>query len=141
MPILYQKYNNFGNSRSSRYIVSEHTICVLYVLLMSATIAMKFTNYASQIAIISIFIYFFPTTTSFFLLQEYAFLEETLPDRMTKSTLIVRRSEAKHFGAYNCTVINSFGVDSVEITLLPDSKYRFMQTLNFIHINYKDHFD
>ncbi|KOB76089.1 putative nephrin, partial [Operophtera brumata] len=43
---------------------------------------------------------------------------------MTKSTLIVRRSDTKHFGPYNCTVINSFGIDSVEITLLPDNYSR-----------------
>lgn len=54
--------------------------------------------------------------------QEYAFLEETHADRLTKSTLIIRRSESKHFGSYNCTVLNAYGVDSVEINLVPASK-------------------
>ncbi|XP_059045852.1 irregular chiasm C-roughest protein-like [Achroia grisella] len=52
--------------------------------------------------------------------QEYAFLEETLADSLTKSTLIIRKSEAKHFGKYNCTVTNEYGMDSVEINLVPD---------------------
>ncbi|KAG6463463.1 hypothetical protein O3G_MSEX013886 [Manduca sexta] len=51
--------------------------------------------------------------------QEYAFLEESLADRLTKSTLIIRRSEMKHFGSYNCTVINAYGLDSMEIRLIP----------------------
>ncbi|XP_052747765.1 irregular chiasm C-roughest protein-like [Galleria mellonella] len=52
--------------------------------------------------------------------QEYAFLEETLADSLTKSTLIIRKSEAKHFGKYNCTVTNEYGMDSIEINLVPD---------------------
>ncbi|XP_026743411.1 irregular chiasm C-roughest protein-like isoform X1 [Trichoplusia ni] len=55
--------------------------------------------------------------------QEYAFLEETHADRLTKSTLIIRRSESKHFGSYNCTVLNAYGVDSVEINLVPAKTY------------------
>ncbi|KAF9799001.1 hypothetical protein SFRURICE_011640, partial [Spodoptera frugiperda] len=51
--------------------------------------------------------------------QEYAFLEESLTDRLTKSTLIIRRSELKHFGPYNCTVVNIYGMDSIEINLVP----------------------
>ncbi|CAH2061857.1 unnamed protein product, partial [Iphiclides podalirius] len=52
--------------------------------------------------------------------HEYAFLEESLSDRMTKSTLIIRDSQAKHFGTYNCSVSNSYGTDSAEINLIPD---------------------
>ncbi|KAL0810397.1 hypothetical protein ABMA28_010542 [Loxostege sticticalis] len=52
--------------------------------------------------------------------QEYAFLEETLADRMTKSTLIIRKSESRHFGSYNCTVTNLYGMDSIEIKLVAD---------------------
>ncbi|CAG4974956.1 unnamed protein product [Colias eurytheme] len=52
--------------------------------------------------------------------QEYVFLEETLADRLTKSTLIIRDSQARHFGSYNCTVSNAYGVDSMQINLLPD---------------------
>ncbi|XP_038217258.1 irregular chiasm C-roughest protein-like isoform X2 [Zerene cesonia] len=52
--------------------------------------------------------------------QEYVFLEETLADRLTKSTLIIRDSQARHFGSYNCTVSNAYGVDSMQINLLAD---------------------
>lgn len=55
--------------------------------------------------------------------QEYAFLEESLADGMTKSTLVIRASEGKHFGYYNCTVLNSYGVDSIEINLVPDPSF------------------
>ncbi|XP_075987814.1 irregular chiasm C-roughest protein-like [Anticarsia gemmatalis] len=55
--------------------------------------------------------------------QEYAFLEETLTDRMTKSTLVIRASEARHFGRYNCTVVNFYGMDSIEISLIPDQSF------------------
>ncbi|KAJ0170541.1 hypothetical protein K1T71_013912 [Dendrolimus kikuchii] len=55
--------------------------------------------------------------------EEYAFLEESLAERLTKSTLVIRRSEAKHFGVYNCTVINLYGMDSVEIHLAPDKTF------------------
>ncbi|XP_026324430.1 irregular chiasm C-roughest protein-like [Hyposmocoma kahamanoa] len=52
--------------------------------------------------------------------QEYAFLEETLSDRITKSTLIIRESQERHFGTYNCSVTNVYGTDSVEIRLVAD---------------------
>ncbi|CAH2987446.1 unnamed protein product [Chilo suppressalis] len=52
--------------------------------------------------------------------QEYAFLEESLADHMTKSTLVIRKSESKHFGSYNCTVINTYGMESREIMLVAD---------------------
>ncbi|KAI8433734.1 hypothetical protein MSG28_015721 [Choristoneura fumiferana] len=52
--------------------------------------------------------------------QEYAFLEETLTDGKTKSTLIIRESEARHFGTYNCSVSNLYGSDNIEIKLVPD---------------------
>ncbi|XP_052742688.1 irregular chiasm C-roughest protein [Bicyclus anynana] len=52
--------------------------------------------------------------------QEYVFLEESLPDGLTKSTLIIRESQLKHFGSYNCTVSNAYGTDSVEINVVPD---------------------
>lgn len=32
-----------------------------------------------------------------------------------KSTLIIHDSRREHFGSYNCTVVNEYGVDSVEI--------------------------
>ncbi|CAG9789958.1 unnamed protein product [Diatraea saccharalis] len=52
--------------------------------------------------------------------QEYVFLEKTLADHMTKSTLVIRKSEARHFGSYNCTVINSYGMETIEIILVAD---------------------
>ncbi|XP_049882102.1 irregular chiasm C-roughest protein-like isoform X2 [Pectinophora gossypiella] len=55
--------------------------------------------------------------------QEYAFLEETLTDRMMKSTLIIRESQTRHFGTYNCSVSNLYGTDSIEIRLLPDKTF------------------
>ncbi|KAJ2943109.1 hypothetical protein O0L34_g18799 [Tuta absoluta] len=55
--------------------------------------------------------------------QEYAFLEETLTERLMKSTLIVRESQARHFGTYNCSVTNLYGTDSVEIHLVPDKTF------------------
>lgn len=39
-----------------------------------------------------------------------------------KSTLLIHESESRHFGAYNCSVINSYGMDSVEIVLKAQSK-------------------
>lgn len=55
-------------------------------------------------------------------LQEYVFLEESLADGMTKSTLVIRKSQTQHFGSYNCTVSNAYGSDSFEINVIPDSK-------------------
>ncbi|CAG5025008.1 unnamed protein product, partial [Parnassius apollo] len=55
--------------------------------------------------------------------HEYTFLEETLTDRMTKSTLIIHESQSKHFGTYNCSVSNSYGTDSIEIQLIPDKSF------------------
>ncbi|CRK89536.1 CLUMA_CG003280, isoform A [Clunio marinus] len=40
-----------------------------------------------------------------------------------KSTLIIRKSSAKHFSRYNCTVINDCGYDIQEIELNGESKY------------------
>lgn len=48
---------------------------------------------------------------------DYSILEETLPDGI-KSTLIIRESQSKHFGSYNCTVVNEHGNDILEIELL-----------------------
>lgn len=40
-----------------------------------------------------------------------------------KSTLIIRDSQSYHYGKYNCTVVNDYGNDVLEITLQPQSKY------------------
>ncbi|KPJ17600.1 Irregular chiasm C-roughest protein [Papilio machaon] len=58
--------------------------------------------------------------------HEYAFLEETLTDRTSKSTLIIRESQSKHFGTYNCSVSNSYGTDTVEINLIPDKSFNLL---------------
>lgn len=62
-------------------------------------------------------------TADVFFVQDYVFLEESLADGLTKSTLVIRKSEAKHFGPYNCTASNAYGSDSAEIILIPDSEY------------------
>lgn len=47
---------------------------------------------------------------------DYTVLEEIKTFGM-KSTLIIRDSDTKHFGRYNCSVTNSYGQDNVEIVL------------------------
>lgn len=54
--------------------------------------------------------------------QDYSILEDFLPDGI-KSTLIIRESQGKHFGMYNCSVSNPYGADVVEINLMPQSKF------------------
>lgn len=49
--------------------------------------------------------------------SEYTILEEPLPEGI-KSTLVIRESQSKHFGAYNCTVVNEHGNDVLEIELM-----------------------
>lgn len=44
-------------------------------------------------------------------------LEDPLPEGV-KSTLIIRESQSKHFGRYNCTVVNDYGSDFMEIDLI-----------------------
>jgi len=39
-----------------------------------------------------------------------------------KSTLLIRQSTLRHFGRYNCTVINDYGYDILEIELNGESK-------------------
>lgn len=53
--------------------------------------------------------------------DEFKIQEETLPYGV-KSTLVIERSVAKHFGRYNCTVINDYGSDLLEIELNGESK-------------------
>lgn len=47
---------------------------------------------------------------------DYTVLEEITTFGM-KSTLVVRDSDTKHFGRYNCSVTNDYGHDNVEIVL------------------------
>lgn len=48
---------------------------------------------------------------------DYSIIEEPLPEGI-KSILIIRESQTKHFGSYNCTVVNEHGNDILEIELL-----------------------
>ncbi|KAH8409132.1 hypothetical protein KR009_008502 [Drosophila setifemur] len=47
----------------------------------------------------------------------YIFEEHHLPEGV-RAALIIRDSKASHFGRYNCTVMNSYGGDSLVITLV-----------------------
>lgn len=49
--------------------------------------------------------------------SDYTILEEPLPEGV-KSTLVIRDSQSKHFGSYNCTVVNEHGNDILEIELM-----------------------
>lgn len=49
--------------------------------------------------------------------NNFSVLEEQLPEGV-KSTLVIRESQAKHFGRYNCTVVNDYGSDFLEIDLI-----------------------
>lgn len=53
--------------------------------------------------------------------QDYSILEDPTPEGI-KSTLIIRESQEKHFGMYNCSVTNPYGSDVVEINLMQQSK-------------------
>ncbi|KAL7029347.1 hypothetical protein ACKWTF_006201 [Chironomus riparius] len=54
--------------------------------------------------------------------NEFQIQEDILPFGI-KSTLIIKRSELKHFGHYNCTVINDYDKDIVDIELNAENKY------------------
>lgn len=62
--------------------------------------------------------------------QDYSILEDPLPEGI-KSTLIIRESQSKHFGRYNCTVVNDYGNDVLEIDLLAQSKIFFLNFFFF----------
>lgn len=53
--------------------------------------------------------------------DDFSVQEDPLPFGI-KSTLTVRSSGLKHFGRYNCTVINDYGYDILEIELNGESK-------------------
>ncbi|XP_068624377.1 irregular chiasm C-roughest protein-like [Battus philenor] len=50
---------------------------------------------------------------------DYATLEENLPDGVVKSSLVIRASQSKHYGLYNCSVTNEYGNANAAITLKP----------------------
>lgn len=49
--------------------------------------------------------------------RDYSILEDPSSPRLIKSTLIIRDSQDWHFGKYNCTVVNDYGVDVLQIDL------------------------
>jgi hypothetical protein len=56
--------------------------------------------------------------------NEFQIQEDALPYGI-KSTLVIKRSELKHFGRYNCTIINEYGADMVEIELNVENKCNY----------------
>lgn len=48
---------------------------------------------------------------------EFSILEET-NDQGIKSTLIIRNSQTWHFDKYNCSVVNDYGTDVLQVELL-----------------------
>ncbi|KAL7745407.1 hypothetical protein ACLKA6_015419 [Drosophila palustris] len=49
----------------------------------------------------------------------YIFEEHHLPEGV-RAALIIKESRSTHYGKYNCTVLNSYGGDSLVITLVPE---------------------
>ncbi|XP_062141422.1 irregular chiasm C-roughest protein [Drosophila sulfurigaster albostrigata] len=49
----------------------------------------------------------------------YIFEEHHLPEGV-RAALIIKESRSTHYGKYNCTVLNSYGGDSLMITLVPE---------------------
>lgn len=64
---------------------------------------------------------------------DYSIIEEPLPEGI-KSILIIRESQSKHFGLYNCTVVNEHGNDNMEIELLRQGKFQKIKTLLFYQL-------
>ncbi|XP_066905947.1 irregular chiasm C-roughest protein [Halyomorpha halys] len=60
--------------------------------------------------------------------KEYSVLEDPLSEGI-KSTMIIRESKQDHFGVYNCTVINAYGADHLEITLKPQKTFPLLLIL------------
>jgi hypothetical protein len=59
--------------------------------------------------------------------DDFSIQEDPLPFGI-RSTLVLRRSALKHFGRYNCTVINEYGYDIQEIELNGESKCKLWRT-------------
>lgn len=49
-------------------------------------------------------------------------VEEEQTVRGVTSTLVIGRTEEWHFGKYNCTVVNDYGVDVMQIELVQQSE-------------------
>ncbi|XP_035899953.1 irregular chiasm C-roughest protein-like isoform X1 [Anopheles stephensi] len=50
--------------------------------------------------------------------NDHTILENSSPEGV-RSTLIISKSQRQHFGVYNCTVLNEYGSDSLEIQFAP----------------------
>lgn len=61
-------------------------------------------------------------------LQDYTVTDETTHDGV-KSSLTVQNAKPGQFGAYNCTVFNKYGSDSVEIILKPQKSFPLLLVL------------
>ena len=52
----------------------------------------------------------------------YIFEEHHLPEGV-RAALIIKESHSNHYGKYNCTVVNSYGSDSIVITLIAEREF------------------
>lgn len=60
--------------------------------------------------------------------KEYSVLEDPLSEGI-KSTIVIRESKQNHFGTYNCTVLNAYGSDVLEITVNPQKTFPLLLIL------------
>ncbi|XP_038217087.1 irregular chiasm C-roughest protein-like isoform X2 [Zerene cesonia] len=61
--------------------------------------------------------------------QDYAFQEDLQPGGIVNSTLIIRESQAKHFGLYRCNVSNDYGSDTLDIVVRPNKSFPLLLIL------------
>ncbi|CAG4974936.1 unnamed protein product [Colias eurytheme] len=61
--------------------------------------------------------------------QDYAFQEDLQPGGIVNSTLIIRESQAKHFGVYRCNVSNDYGSDTMDIVVRPNKSFPLLLIL------------
>ncbi|XP_065094287.1 irregular chiasm C-roughest protein-like [Ochlerotatus camptorhynchus] len=62
--------------------------------------------------------------------NDYTILENHQPEGV-RSTLIINNSQKQHFGVYNCTVINEYGMDSIEIQFKVSKETIFLPLIIF----------
>ncbi|KAH8416403.1 hypothetical protein KR222_001588 [Zaprionus bogoriensis] len=60
--------------------------------------------------------------------HDYSILVDAVPGGV-KSTLIIRDSQAYHYGKYNCTVVNDYGNDVAEILLQAKKSVPLLMTI------------
>jgi Immunoglobulin domain len=64
---------------------------------------------------------------------DYTILEQITTFGM-KSTLVIRDSDSKHFGRYNCSVTNDYGHDNVEIALSGLRKFALRNSIKYLSV-------